>query len=73
MRQIMPHRNNIHLRRTKCKIFLMGIDEMPDSAMFLQQFNTKLMARVEKNFMSNNGLRMFRLRIGQSCPTNRHG
>jgi hypothetical protein len=73
MRQIMPHRNNIHLRRIKCKIFLTGMYEMPDSAMFLQQFNIRLMAGVEKSFMSNSGLHVFQLPVGQSSPAQKHG
>ncbi len=37
MRQIMPHRNNIHVRRIKCKIFLSPDIEIAVSAMFLPQ------------------------------------
>ena len=35
MRQIMPHRNNIGVRRPKCKVFLSGPTEIEGSAMFL--------------------------------------
>ena len=37
MRQVMPHRNNIHLRRTKCKVFMRAALELAGSATFLPQ------------------------------------
>ena len=37
MRQVMPHRNNIHLRRTKCKIFVKAAPELAAGATFLPQ------------------------------------
>ena len=40
MRQIMPHRNNIYLRRIKCKIFRSPGMEIAASATFLPQRQT---------------------------------
>jgi hypothetical protein len=37
MRQIMPHRNNIHFRPIKCKVFLRLDIEIAESATFLPQ------------------------------------
>ena len=37
MRQVMPHRNNIHLRRIKCKIFLSPEIEIATSVTLLPQ------------------------------------
>ena len=56
MRQIMPHRNNIHLRSIKCKIFLRPHIEIAASAMFLPQRGAARFARCCKFPMSNNGL-----------------
>jgi hypothetical protein len=56
MRQIMPHRNNIHLRRIKCKIFLRPHIEIATSATFLPQFGAARFGRCCKFLMGNNGL-----------------
>ncbi len=37
MRQVMPHRNNMSLRRNKCKIFLRGQTTNARCATILQQ------------------------------------
>jgi len=56
MRQIMPHRNNIRLRRIKCKVFLSVIALMLWSATFLQQRPAKQDVKGCYFLMSNNGL-----------------
>ena len=56
MRQIMPHRKNIHFRRIKCKIFLRPYIEIAASATFLPQRGAARFAQCCKFPMSNNGL-----------------
>ena len=56
MRQIMPHRNNIHFRRIKCKIFLRPYIEIAASATFLPQRGAARFPQCCKFPMSNNGL-----------------
>ena len=73
MRQIMPHRNNIHLRRIKCKIFLRPHIEMPESATFLPQRGAARFAQCCKFPMSNNGLHVPYSLAGRRYPTTRHG
>jgi len=48
MRQVMPHRNNIHLRRTKCKVFVSAARGLAASATFLPQGRRAFFSAGEK-------------------------
>ncbi len=56
MRQVMPHRNNIHLRSIKCKIFLSSKTGMPASVTLLPQKQNSSIFRWREILWSNNGL-----------------
>jgi hypothetical protein len=56
MRQIMPHRNNIHMRRIKCKIFLRSRIEMAGSATFLPHSGGARFIGCGNFLIGNNGL-----------------
>ena len=73
MRQIMPHRNNIHLRPLKCKVFLRPDIEIADDATFLPQRGAGRFELCCKFLMSNNGLHVLYSRAGLRHPTTRHG
>jgi hypothetical protein len=73
MRQIMPHRNNIHLRHIKCKIFLRPDIEIAASATFLPQSSVARFPQCCKFLMRNNGLHVLYRFAGGRRPTTRHG
>ena len=73
MRQIMPHRNNIHLRPMKCKVFLRPGIEIADSATFLPQRGAGRFGLCCKFLMSNNGLHVVYSFALCRLPTTRHG
>jgi hypothetical protein len=52
----MPHRNNIHLRPMKCKVFLRPGIEIADSATFLPQRGAGRFRLCCKILMGNNAL-----------------
>ena len=73
MRQIMPHRNNIHLRPIKCKVFLRLDIEIAGSATFLPQRGAVRLGLCCKILMSNNGLHVLYTFAVHRRSTNRHG
>ena len=73
MRQIMPHRNNIHLRPIKCKVFLRLDLEIAESATFLPQRGAGRFGLCCKFLMSNNGLHVVYSSALRPLPTTRHG
>jgi len=56
MRQVMPHRNNMCLHRSKCKIFLRDCLLIVGSATILQQPRRRRFLAVAENDIKNNGL-----------------
>jgi hypothetical protein len=56
MRQSLPHRNNIHLRRMKCKGFVGRPWDLARNATFLPQHFRRADMPAEKLRMTNNGL-----------------
>ena len=73
MRQIMPHRNNIGVRRLKCKIFLSERTEMPGSATFLPHRQELQTDRGCKFLMLNNGLYVLQMFTGRVPISFGHG
>ena len=73
MRQIMPHRNNIHLHPIKCKVFLSPDIEIAESATFLPQRGAGRFELCCKFLMSNNGLHVVYSLAGRRPSTTRHG
>ena len=73
MRQIMPHRNNIHFRPIKCKVFLRPDIEIAASATFLPQRGAARFELCCKFLMSNNGLHVLYSLAGRRRTTTRHG
>jgi hypothetical protein len=73
MRQIMPHRNNIHFRPIKCKVFLRPDIEIAASATFLPQRGAGRFGLCCKFRMSNNGLHVPYSLAGRRLSTTRHG
>jgi hypothetical protein len=73
MRQIMPHRNNIHLRPIKCKVFLRLDLEIAESATFLPQRGAERFWLCRKFLMGNNALHVLYSLAGHRRPTTRHG
>jgi hypothetical protein len=69
----MPHRNNIHLRPMKCKVFLRPGIEIAGSATFLPQRGAGCFRLCCKFLMSNNGLHVPYSLAGYRRPTTRHG
>jgi hypothetical protein len=69
----MPHRNNIHFRSIKCKIFLRPHIEIAASATFLPQYGAARFAQSWKFPMSNNGLHALYSLARRRWPTTRHG
>ena len=57
MRQVMPHRNNIHLRRINCKIFLSVHRRMRACATFLPQGDSRRFPLRSSFAKQNNHLR----------------
>ena len=73
MRQIMPHRNNIHVRPIKCKVFLRLDIEIADAATFLPQRCAGRFGLCCKFLMSNNGLHVPCSLAERRPSTTRHG
>jgi hypothetical protein len=73
MRQIMPHRNNIHFRPIKCKVFLRLDIEIAATATFLPQRGAARFGLCCKILMSNNGLHVPYSLARYRRPTTRHG
>ncbi len=73
MRQIMPHRNNIHLRRINCKIFLNVCRRMRACATFLPQRYSHRFSLASKFVIGNNCLQANSLSLGYSSLIFRHG
>ena len=72
MRQVMPHRNNIGVRRPDCKIFLSERTEMVASATFLPQSGAARVDDCNEFLMSDNGLHMSHRPNRPASPTFRH-
>ena len=64
MRQIMPHRSNIGVRRPKCKIFLSEPIQMARSATFFPHRPKPRTAGGFKFLMLNNGLYVLQMFTG---------
>jgi hypothetical protein len=73
MRQIMPHRNNIHVRPIKCKVFLRPDIEIAEDATFLPQRGAARFRLCCKFLMGNNALHVFYSLAERRLSTTRHG
>jgi hypothetical protein len=56
MRQVMPHRNNIHVRGLKCKKFLRRGRRMRGDVTFLPHRSIPAFVLPDKILLSNKGL-----------------
>ena len=68
MRQRVPHRVNICLRRNKCKIFVGSAAPSASSVIVLSHRKGAPVAAGDKMLMRNNGLYVYHFRPAKSLP-----